>query len=68
MVEVFGVTTPLYKKGIIKYVGSILGNVVKIDYNTKMQGRGQFARMAVEIDLKKTYDSGNHYKLSLSAH
>lgn len=34
-------------------MGKLLGNVLKIDYNTNLGGRGQFAKMAVELDVSK---------------
>lgn len=42
-----------YHKNIIRAMGSLLSNVLKIDYNTNLGVRGQFAHMGVEIDVSK---------------
>ncbi|XP_050216203.1 uncharacterized protein LOC126667275 [Mercurialis annua] len=42
-----------YNKKVLRYIGSVVGRVVKIDYCTEAAERGKFARIAVELDLKK---------------
>ena len=42
-----------YHKHIIRWLGKIIGPVVKIDSNTITAQRGKFARLAVELDLQK---------------
>ncbi|XVE65989.1 hypothetical protein DITRI_Ditri08aG0045200 [Diplodiscus trichospermus] len=34
-------------------IGSMEGNVLRIDYNIESASRGKFARIAVKVDLKK---------------
>ncbi|KAG8486302.1 hypothetical protein CXB51_019644 [Gossypium anomalum] len=43
----------LYKKKIIEVIGSTIGKVVRLDFNTDSRSRGQFAMMAVYINLDK---------------
>ncbi|KAI9096026.1 hypothetical protein K1719_026173 [Acacia pycnantha] len=42
-----------YHKSIIRSIGSVFGEVIKVDYNTDSGDRGKFARLAVSIDLTK---------------
>ena len=42
-----------YHKSIIRSIGSVFGEVIKVDYNTDSGDRGKFARFAVNIDLTK---------------
>lgn len=42
-----------YNKSAIRYIGSLLGEVLRIEYNTSFNKRGQFAYMAIEIDMSK---------------
>ncbi|KAK4279990.1 hypothetical protein QN277_011676 [Acacia crassicarpa] len=42
-----------YHKSIIRSIGSVFGEVIKVDYNTDSGDRGKFARLAVNIDLTK---------------
>ncbi|KAI9107936.1 hypothetical protein K1719_020809 [Acacia pycnantha] len=42
-----------YHKSIIRSIGSVFGEVIKVDYNTESGDRGKFARLAVTIDLTK---------------
>ncbi|KAI9086987.1 hypothetical protein K1719_031148 [Acacia pycnantha] len=42
-----------YHKSIIRSIGSVFGEVIKVDYNTDSGDRGRFARIAVIIDLTK---------------
>ncbi|MBA0592761.1 hypothetical protein Gorai_009736 [Gossypium raimondii] len=41
----------MHKKSTLMAIGSVIGTVVKIDYNTENGTRGRFARMAISIDL-----------------
>ncbi|KAK5826605.1 hypothetical protein PVK06_021531 [Gossypium arboreum] len=47
----------LYKKMILEEIGSLVGKVMKLDFKTDSGARGQFARMAVSIDLKQPLTS-----------
>lgn len=47
-----------YHKSLIRAIGNLIGTVLRIDYNTSLTGRGQFARMAVELDGSKPILSG----------
>ncbi|KAI9082470.1 hypothetical protein K1719_035613 [Acacia pycnantha] len=42
-----------YHKSIICSIGSVFGEVIRVDYNTDSGDRGKFARLAVSIDLTK---------------
>jgi len=48
-----GLPTRYYHKSVIRAIGQVLGEVVRIDYNTESGDRGKFARLAVLIDLSK---------------
>ncbi|XP_039010034.1 uncharacterized protein LOC120138683 [Hibiscus syriacus] len=43
----------LYKRSLIEAIGNQIGLVIKIDYQTNNSCRGRFARMAININLKK---------------
>ncbi|MBA0713332.1 hypothetical protein Golax_012372 [Gossypium laxum] len=43
----------LYNRKIITEIGELVGKVVKLDMNTDSRTRGQFARMAVYVNLEK---------------
>ncbi|MBA0630553.1 hypothetical protein Godav_002640 [Gossypium davidsonii] len=47
----------LYRKRILEEIGNLVGQVVKLDIKTDSGARGQFARMAVSIDLEKPLTS-----------
>ncbi|KAI9119468.1 hypothetical protein K1719_009344 [Acacia pycnantha] len=46
-----------YHKSIIRSIGSVFGEVIRVDYNTDSGDRGKFARIAVLIDLTKPLTS-----------
>ncbi|KAI9093683.1 hypothetical protein K1719_027132 [Acacia pycnantha] len=46
-----------YHKNIIRSIGSVFGDVIRVDYNTDSGDRGKFARLAVNIDLTKPLTS-----------
>ncbi|KAL4312880.1 hypothetical protein GQ457_01G005440 [Hibiscus cannabinus] len=48
-----GLPVTLYRRSFIEAIGSQIGNVIKIDFQTDNGCRGRFARMAVNINLKK---------------
>ncbi|KAH1040164.1 hypothetical protein J1N35_041907 [Gossypium stocksii] len=48
-----GLSGFLYKKRILEEVGSLIGKVMKLDLRTDSGARGQFARMAVSINMDK---------------
>ncbi|MBA0710958.1 hypothetical protein Golax_010199 [Gossypium laxum] len=43
----------MYKKSLLRAIGSIIGQVVKIGYNTDSGSRGRFASLAVSVDVLK---------------
>ncbi|KAI9128387.1 hypothetical protein K1719_001380 [Acacia pycnantha] len=45
--------TRYYHKSIIRSIGAVFGEVVRVDYNTDSGERGKFVRIAVVIDLTK---------------
>lgn len=51
-VRILGVPIRFFKDMILKLIGKILGNVVKVDRVTLAQSRGKFVRVCVEIDLQ----------------
>ncbi|KAI9089167.1 hypothetical protein K1719_029446 [Acacia pycnantha] len=46
-----------YHKSIIRSIGGVFGEVIKVDYNTDSDDRGKFARIVVVIDLTKPLTS-----------
>ncbi|KAI9107084.1 hypothetical protein K1719_022612 [Acacia pycnantha] len=46
-----------YHKNIIRSIGSVFGDVIRVDYNTDSGDRGKFVRLAVNIDLTKPLTS-----------
>ncbi|XP_050229293.1 uncharacterized protein LOC126678439 [Mercurialis annua] len=48
-----GMPIHYYNKKVLRFIGQMVGKVVKIDYCTELAERGKFARIAVEIDLTK---------------
>ncbi|MBA0709402.1 hypothetical protein Golax_024437 [Gossypium laxum] len=42
-----------YSSGLLRIISKILGEIIKVDYNTTKVKREQFAGLAVMIDLKK---------------
>ncbi|KAL4379799.1 hypothetical protein GQ457_02G025960 [Hibiscus cannabinus] len=42
-----------YSKALFRRIVAIVGDVVRVDYNTKVWERGKFARLAVTVDLNK---------------
>lgn len=43
----------LYHKSVLKKTESLLGRLLKIDYNTNVEKRGKFTRIAVELVFSK---------------
>ncbi|MBA0823458.1 hypothetical protein Goarm_020188 [Gossypium armourianum] len=41
------------EEGLVRALASVIGNVVKVDYNTIDETRGKFARVAVVVDISK---------------
>ncbi|KAI9108727.1 hypothetical protein K1719_020374 [Acacia pycnantha] len=52
-VRIPGLSFRYYHKSTLRAIGTLLGNVVKIDYMTEMKGRGRYARLAILMDLQK---------------
>ncbi|KAL4384619.1 hypothetical protein GQ457_15G006160 [Hibiscus cannabinus] len=48
-----GLPYKYYSKALFRRIAAIVGDVVKVDYNTKAGERGKFARLAVTVDLNK---------------
>ncbi|KAL4277875.1 hypothetical protein GQ457_03G022350 [Hibiscus cannabinus] len=42
-----------YSKALFRRIAAIVGEVVRVDYNTQAGERGKFARLAVTVDLNK---------------
>ncbi|MBA0692716.1 hypothetical protein Goari_010253, partial [Gossypium aridum] len=40
-------------RDLLKAIGSTIGHVIKIDYNTENGTKGKFAHMALNVDLNK---------------
>lgn len=51
-IQFSGLLGNLYKGSLLKVIGELVGRIIKIDGNTKSESRGQFAWMAMCIDLK----------------
>ncbi|KAL4311902.1 hypothetical protein GQ457_01G027760 [Hibiscus cannabinus] len=52
-VRLSGLPYRYYTKAVFRHIASLIGRVVRIDYNTDIGGRGKFARLAIVVDLKK---------------
>ncbi|KAL4323145.1 hypothetical protein GQ457_11G004460 [Hibiscus cannabinus] len=48
-----GLSYRYYSKALFRLIATVVGRVVKIDYNTSGGSRGKFARLAVMVDLNK---------------
>ncbi|KAI9113491.1 hypothetical protein K1719_015418 [Acacia pycnantha] len=46
-----------YHKSVIRSIGNVFGEVIRVDYNTDSGDRGKFARIAVSLDLTKPLTS-----------
>ncbi|KAL4285114.1 hypothetical protein GQ457_16G010640 [Hibiscus cannabinus] len=44
-----------YTKSLFKRIAAVIGQVVRVDYNTLEGERGKFARLAVMVDLNKPF-------------
>ncbi|KAI9108113.1 hypothetical protein K1719_020986 [Acacia pycnantha] len=53
-VRIPGLSFRYYHKSALRAIGSLLGEVVKIDYSTESRGRGKYARIVVLIDLEQS--------------
>ncbi|XP_028756062.1 uncharacterized protein LOC114715391 [Neltuma alba] len=42
-----------YEKGILETIGNEIGSTVKVDLSTFLQSRGGYAKVGVQVDLKK---------------
>ncbi|MBA0854662.1 hypothetical protein Goshw_003314, partial [Gossypium schwendimanii] len=52
-IQFLGFLNVMYKKSLLRAIGSIIGQVVKIGYNTDSGSRGRFASLAVTVDVLK---------------
>ncbi|KAI9117672.1 hypothetical protein K1719_011838 [Acacia pycnantha] len=50
-IRIPGLSFRYYHKSTLRAIGTLLGEVVKIDYMTETRGRGKYARVAILIDL-----------------
>ncbi|KAI9122557.1 hypothetical protein K1719_006397 [Acacia pycnantha] len=50
-VRIPGLSFRYYQKSTLRAIGSLLGDVVKIDYMTENRGRGKYARLAIFMNL-----------------
>ncbi|XP_015387989.1 uncharacterized protein LOC107177927 [Citrus sinensis] len=48
-----GMAFHLYDKRVLRKIGQLVGNVIKIDYRTELRERGKFARIAIRVSLTK---------------
>lgn len=48
-----GLLEGMYKRSLLKFIGSATGPILKIDRNTDNKSRGKFTRLAIYIDLGK---------------
>ncbi|KAL4369146.1 hypothetical protein GQ457_05G010380 [Hibiscus cannabinus] len=48
-----GLPYKYYSKALFRRIAAIVGDVVRVDYNTQVGERGKFARLAVTVDLNK---------------
>lgn len=48
-----GMPFHLYHESVLKQIASLLGKLLKIDYNMSSEKRGKFSRIAIELDLSK---------------
>lgn len=46
----------------LRYVGDQLGRTIKVDDTTLATNRGRFARVCIEVDLRKPLRSGYHMR------
>ncbi|XP_058735176.1 uncharacterized protein LOC131607134 [Vicia villosa] len=52
-VRISGLPMEYYDPKILTFMGNSLGKTIKVDKNTLMQGRGNYARVCIEIDISK---------------
>jgi hypothetical protein len=52
-VRISGLPIEYYDAKVLHYIGNRIGKTVKVDKNTLFQERGKYARVCVEVDLKK---------------
>ncbi|KAI9115281.1 hypothetical protein K1719_013600 [Acacia pycnantha] len=50
-IRIPGLSFRYYHKSTLRAIGTLLGEVVKIDYMTETRGRGKYARVTILIDL-----------------
>lgn len=53
-IRLLGLHYRYYTKGLVRALASIIGNVVKVDYNTTDGRRGKFIGVAVVVDMSKS--------------
>ncbi|PPD89199.1 hypothetical protein GOBAR_DD13843 [Gossypium barbadense] len=56
-IRLIGLPEGLYTKSLLKFIGSAIGLIAKIDQNTDNNLMGQFARLVVYIDLGNPFVS-----------
>ncbi|KAL4386741.1 hypothetical protein GQ457_09G028410 [Hibiscus cannabinus] len=56
-IRLLGLPYRYYCKALFRRIATVIGRVVKVDYNTKVAERGKFARLAVMVDLNKPLKS-----------
>ncbi|KAI9119592.1 hypothetical protein K1719_009468 [Acacia pycnantha] len=49
-----GLSFRYYHKSTLRAIGTLLGEVIKIDYRTETRDRGKYARIAILLDLQKS--------------
>lgn len=52
-VRLLGLPLHLYNRKVLRVLGSILGKVISIDFDTDMCTRGKYVQLVVELNLNK---------------
>lgn len=43
----------LYEAEVLKQIGEAMGKVLRIDAHTTLEARGKYARLCIQVDIKK---------------
>ena len=43
----------LYEAEVLKQIGEAIGKVLRIDTHTALESRGKYARMCIQVDVRK---------------
>lgn len=50
-IRIIGLSGAFYKRSLLMEIGSLVGKVIKIDFQMDKGSRGQFARFAIQVNL-----------------